>query len=89
MLTHSPSTSAVMQELKDFMHDYPVIGHNIAFDLRFLRAEFKRAGLNVPTSCSPAGQHICTRSLARITRDRLTPEPENLKLITLKVLVPK
>ena len=86
MISEAPSTAVVMQELLDFMLDYPVIGHNVAFDIRFLRAEFVRAGLDIPASCSPTVQPICTKSLAQSVRHLLQPQPANLKLVTLKVI---
>ena len=33
------------QELRDYIGYLPVVGHNVAFDKRFLNAEFKRAGI--------------------------------------------
>jgi len=39
-----------------------VVGHNIAFDARFLAAEFAAAGMAVPLE---AGQCLCTQALAR------------------------
>lgn len=39
-----------------------VVGHNIAFDARFLTAEFAAAGLTVPLD---AGRCLCTQALAR------------------------
>ena len=39
----------VMQELHDFLGDDPVVGHNILFDLGFLRHE----GFRTPTPASP------------------------------------
>lgn len=48
-----------------------VVGHNVAFDLGFLTAEFRRLGVEVPQL--PA---LCTRSLAV----RLHPELERRRL---------
>ncbi|RYV51872.1 3'-5' exonuclease [Pengzhenrongella frigida] len=39
-----------------------VVGHNIAFDARFLTAEFAAAGLTVPLD---PGRCLCTQALAR------------------------
>jgi DNA polymerase-3 subunit epsilon len=39
-----------------------VVGHNIAFDARFLTAEFAAAGMSVPLD---PGQCLCTQALAR------------------------
>jgi DNA polymerase-3 subunit epsilon len=42
MLSTAPTISAVMEELKNFIADYPLVAHNAAFDSRFLDAEFSR-----------------------------------------------
>ena len=36
---------AIAEQLRDFIGNRPLIGHNIAFDLEFLNAEFERAGV--------------------------------------------
>jgi ATP-dependent DNA helicase DinG len=36
MVASAPPISAVIQEFVDFVSDYPIIGHNISFDLSFL-----------------------------------------------------
>ena len=35
----------VAQDLRDFIGDCPIVGHNVSFDKRFLNAEFKRSGV--------------------------------------------
>ena len=35
----------IAQQLRDFIGDRPLVGHNVSFDKRFLSAEFKRAGV--------------------------------------------
>ncbi len=35
-VSRAPHFSSVSQGLEEFLEDYPVVGHNIAFDLRFL-----------------------------------------------------
>ena len=35
----------VAEELRDFIGDRPVVGHNVGFDTRFLNAEFERANV--------------------------------------------
>jgi len=37
MVAHAPPLSAVLAELADFVSDLPIIGHNVRFDLSFLR----------------------------------------------------
>lgn len=51
-----------------------VIGHNVAFDIKFLRAEFDRAGVRLPMI-----ETECSLWLAR----RVLPQAENHKLGTL------
>ena len=40
MVASAPPISAVIQEFADFVGDLPVLGHNVAFDLGFLNAQF-------------------------------------------------
>lgn len=42
-LADEPFFSAIAQELRDFIGDLPIVGHNIQFDKKFLNAEFRRA----------------------------------------------
>lgn len=37
MVAHAPPISDVLTELADFVGDLPIIGHNVSFDLSFLR----------------------------------------------------
>ena len=37
MVAHAPPISDVLAELTDFVGDVPIIGHNVSFDLSFLR----------------------------------------------------
>ena len=39
------SFADIAQQLRDFIGDLPIVGHNVQFDKRFLNAEFKRAGV--------------------------------------------
>ena len=39
MVTNAPRLNAVLPELEEFVGDAPVIGHNVKFDLGFLRAK--------------------------------------------------
>ena len=51
---------AKMDEIEAFINGDAIIGHNIAFDLRFMAAEFARCGREFGVSRS-----ICTLELAR------------------------
>jgi DNA polymerase-3 subunit epsilon/ATP-dependent DNA helicase DinG len=39
MVAHAPPLSAVLSELADFVSDLPIVGHNVRFDLSFLRRQ--------------------------------------------------
>ena len=40
-----PAFADVAGEVRDAIGEHPLVGHNVAFDKRFLTAEFKRAGV--------------------------------------------
>ena len=42
----APGFSSVTHDLRDFLEDHPIIGHNISFDLRFLESH----GLELPNA---------------------------------------
>ena len=42
MVENEEPFSARIEEVKDFLGDFPVVGHNVTFDLRFLRPHFKK-----------------------------------------------
>ena len=43
MVRDSPTFEEAAEELRDFIGDLPVVGHNVLFDLNFLNTEFRRA----------------------------------------------
>ena len=52
-----PYFADVAQEIRDAIGQNPLVGHNVAFDKRFLRAEFEKAGgLRSIARCKP----VCT-----------------------------
>jgi len=55
MLSRQPQFSEHAAGLADFLRDDPLVGHNVAFDIRFLVAEFGHAGRS-----APAGAPVCT-----------------------------
>lgn len=55
MLARQPRFSEHAAGLAEFLGDDPLIGHNIAFDIRFLAAEFGHVGLG-----APGGAPVCT-----------------------------
>lgn len=68
------STKDVMLGLIDFLSDFPIVSHNIAFDLDFLVRACGREGLTFPSN-----RRIDTLSLAR----RYIKEVSDYKLATL------
>jgi DNA polymerase III subunit epsilon len=55
MLSRQPRFSEHAAGLAEFLGNDPLIGHNVAFDIRFLAAEFGHAGFR-----APAGVPVCT-----------------------------
>jgi DNA polymerase-3 subunit epsilon len=62
--------------LAEFVEDCRlVLGHNVSFDLRFLRAGFRRLGLPVPEVLADDRRTLCTRRMAQIlVRDGVIPD---------------
>lgn len=44
-LLNEPFFKEIAVELRQFIGDRPLVGHNVGFDKKFLHAEFKRAGI--------------------------------------------
>lgn len=59
-LVDAPSFEAVAGDIAERMSGAVLVGHNVSFDLRFLRAEFERIGHELPSLHS-----VCTVSMAR------------------------
>lgn len=71
----APPAREVLEPFRRFVGDAVIVGHNVRYDLSFLRAEFERAGLPPMTNRS-----LDTLALARrLVRD----EVSNCKLGTL------
>ena len=62
VLRYQPEFVTAAGEIHGFLGDAVIIGHNVSFDVEFLRHEFGRLGL----SWTPAGQ-ICTMQLFAAT----------------------
>lgn len=58
---HAPPFRAVAGDLASILSDSIVVGHNVAFDLRYLDLEFSRAGVEVAVRALPS---VCTRQMA-------------------------
>jgi DNA polymerase-3 subunit epsilon len=72
-LRHAPEFGDIAGYLVDLFQGRVVVSHNLAFDGRFIEAEFRRIGVRIP---SFAG--LCTMRYAR----RLV-DPPNLRLATV------
>jgi len=46
MIRHAPAAGEVLWEFKAFIGEHAMIAHNARFDVRFLRYEFKRLGID-------------------------------------------
>jgi DNA polymerase-3 subunit epsilon len=63
MLSRQPRFCEHAAGLAAFLDNDPLIGHNVAFDIRFLIAEFDHAGLR-----APAGAPVCTMGEYKVRR---------------------
>jgi DNA polymerase III subunit epsilon len=75
MVSHAPHSKEVEDQLLTILSGSVIVGHNIAFDLLFLKAEFPKLSL----LCSPTIPALCTMHLCK----RLLPHLPNNKLDSL------
>lgn len=61
-VAHAPRFREIAPHLAHLFAGRLVVGHNIAFDARFLIAEFAAAGMSVPLD---VGRCLCTQALAK------------------------
>lgn len=59
-LVDAPTFPEIAGDVSRIMEGAVLVGHNVHFDLRFLRSEFELAGHQLPEL-----EHVCTVSLAR------------------------
>ena len=78
MVREAPPTSQVMEEVADFVGDYPLAAHNALFDCKFWDAEPARIGRGTPQAFA------CLMSVSR----RVLPQAPNHKLGTLVAAYP-
>lgn len=65
MVKSAPALIMVLSELAGFLGEAPIIvGHNVSFDLGFLREKFQQCGLAVFADRLDLSQSLCTRALA-------------------------
>ncbi len=62
MLSDAPQAAEVWPALLDFLSGRIIVGHNIKFDLSFIKSEAALCGL----SWNEAGQSICTVKMAKV-----------------------
>jgi DNA polymerase-3 subunit epsilon len=73
MIRKAPKAAEVMQEVCDFVGDYPLVAHNASFDCKFWDAELARINRTRPQ------EFVCSMLLSR----RLFPQAPSHKLGTL------
>jgi DNA polymerase-3 subunit epsilon len=73
MIRKAPKAAEVMQEVCDFVGDYPLVAHNASFDCKFWDAELARINRTRPQG------FVCSMLLSR----RLFPQAPSHKLGTL------
>jgi len=66
MLEGQPKTEEALRRFSAFIADSPLIAHNAAFEVTFLRHEFARLKLGFPN------RHICTLEMSRSRLPRLS-----------------
>ena len=47
MLTSGKELPIVLQELTTFIGEYPIVGYNVGFDIKFLNASLNKCGMNI------------------------------------------
>jgi DNA polymerase III epsilon subunit family exonuclease len=66
MVANAPELSRVLNELNDFVGPAPwIVGHNIPFDLKFMREKFQTVGLMSALPKFGLEYALCTCTLAR------------------------
>lgn len=60
-IRRAPLFADVAGKLADLLRGRVFVAHNVAFDSRFIAAEFRRVGINVPL---PSSSSLCTMQLA-------------------------
>jgi DNA polymerase-3 subunit epsilon len=70
MVRKAPTAAEVMQEVSDFVGDYPLVAHNASFDCKFWDAELSRIGRH------RRQEFACSMLLSR----RLFPQAPSHKL---------
>ncbi len=68
MVAHAPALIMALTELCNFVGDSPIIvGHNVAFDLRFLREKLRQSGLSSFMDRFKPETSVCSKVLAQKT----------------------
>ena len=65
MLEGEPKTEEALRRFSSFIGDSPLIAHNAAFEITFLRHEFARLKMGFPN------RHVCTLEMSRSRLPRL------------------
>ena len=73
-LQQGREAAEALKAFLEFIGNDPLVGHNISFDMEFLRAACKRQGLPIPVNHCTDLMQLARRKLSRV---------ENYKLLTL------
>ena len=66
MVRHAPALVIVLSELSEFVGTSPlIVGHNVPFDIGFLREKTAQMGLGVYEERYSLGRAFCTKQLAQ------------------------
>ena len=68
MVADAPLFAGVAQEVRDYVGDLPLVGHNVQFDKKFLNAALKRAGVK---SLHRNRSYCTMRRMSEFARDEL------------------
>jgi len=85
MVQNAPSLWTMLPRLSSFVRDLPVIGHNVAFDLGFLRRHKVLAGNESLDTFELAGilvPHEERYSLGKLTESLGVPEPQEHRALS-------
>ncbi len=61
-LVHAPEFEGIAAELRDLLAGRVLVAHNVAFDSKFMLAEYRRLGFDIPVNPHTM---LCTMKLAR------------------------
>lgn len=82
MVRHAPALVMALSELSGFVGENPlIVGHNVAFDIGFLREKLQQSGLSVFQERFAMERAFCTKVLAQLALPGL-PSYEGIMVAT-------